>query len=557
MIDYSQSGEQKKVLKYFEHYRPVHRILVDIGAFGKYLSNTFALLETGWRGILIEPSPNRIETVKQDFAGKDVEILNIAIGAEEKEMDFYLHSVAGHDSLLPDWYPDTLMEHSVVKVRTRVLADVLEERGIPHDFDLLSIDAEGMDFVIVEQLFQSKYRPRMVIVEDLEKLEKKELFAAEGYRVLARTNVNTIWVSDDGELVDDGAEINYNFLDGPFVGIAGGSTGELHHVTFKDVLRGEVVYQSGITNGHWAKANRRYYTQWEITVATNDRKCVLTNDLEDRDVHIRLKSYSLGDNIAWMPYVEKFRRRHNCRIQCSTAWNDILEGAYPEIEFIPHEGHCSPSTFARYTVGIWRNDVDWQPGDWRTISVQQYASRILGLPDEEIRPRVDESRIYAGSCHEKYVCISARNPNKIKLWHYPNGWQTVVDSLVRMGYKVISIAKEGTDLKNVIDASGNSIEVTMGILRGCELYIGLASGLAWLAWALGKRVVMISGFSEPWVEFKENNYRVAGQGDCVCCYNDIHVYDDGNCPRNKDFQCSRLITPEHVLLKVWEALDET
>jgi ADP-heptose:LPS heptosyltransferase len=40
-------------------------------------------------------------------------------------------------------------------------------------------------------------------------------------------------------------------------------------------------------------------------------------------------------------------------------------------------------------------------------------------------------------------------------------------------------------------------------LQHCEFFIGVSSGLSWLAWACGKKVVMISGITKKENEFKE------------------------------------------------------
>src|SRR5260370_40322124 len=51
-------------------------------------------------------------------------------------------------------------------------------------------------------------------------------------------------------------------------------------------------------------------------------------------------------------------------------------------------------------------------------------------------------------------------------------------------------------------------------------FIGLGSGLSWLAWAAGTPVVMISGFSHPSTEFR-TPYRVINFHSCNTCFNDL------------------------------------
>ena len=90
----------------------------------------------------------------------------------------------------------------------------------------------------------------------------------------------------------------------------------------------------------------------------------------------------------------------------------------------------------------------------------------------------------------------------------------------------------------------------MGLLKDCDFFIGLASGLSWLAWALGKKTIMISGFSAPFCEYQEDNYRIAGQGDCVGCYNDLRIFDGDSRPCINNLKCSKLITPEMVIREI-------
>ena len=55
-------------------------------------------------------------------------------------------------------------------------------------------------------------------------------------------------------------------------------------------------------------------------------------------------------------------------------------------------------------------------------------------------------------------------------------------------------------------------------IRHAEFFVGLASGLSWLAWSVGTPVVMISGFSHPLTEF-QTPYRVINYHTCNSCWN--------------------------------------
>ena len=53
-----------------------------------------------------------------------------------------------------------------VEVKVRRLVDVLNEHAIPHAFDLLSLDIEGEDIKVLNDLVDhSGYRPAWIIIE--------------------------------------------------------------------------------------------------------------------------------------------------------------------------------------------------------------------------------------------------------------------------------------------------------------------------------------------------------------------------------------------------------
>src|SRR5262249_41524531 len=94
-------------------------------------------------------------------------------------------------------------------------------------------------------------------------------------------------------------------------------------------------------------------------------------------------------------------------------------------------------------------------------------------------------------------------------------------------------------------------------LRHAELFVGLSSGLSWLAWAAGTPVVMVSGFTPSTNEF-HTPFRVINWHACSSCWTDPrHRFDHKDflwCPRHastpRQFECTRLITPEQVIAAI-------
>ncbi len=146
----------------------------------------------------------------------------------------------------------------------------------------------------------------------------------------------------------------------------------------------------------------------------------------------------------------------------------------------------------------------------------------------------------------------------------PAGWTEVIKYLKARGLRVICIDQKqvnGTGLvwnhipHGVEDHTGNAPLLERDRwLKHAKAFIGLSSGLSWLAWACGVPVVMISGFTHPTNEYY-TPYRVINYHACNSCWNDVrHRFDHKNflwCPRHantsRQFECTRLITTDHVI----------
>ena len=308
-----------------------------------------------------------------------------------------------------------------------------------------------------------------------------------------------------------------------------------------------------------AYIERPYYTSWHVAIQKEVNREMYAHlfNATGKKVYIAFDSRALGDTLAWIPYVEEFRRQHDCNVVCSTYWNSLLESTYSHIEFVEPNTEMD-GLYAMYTIGVNKG-----VSDWRSISLQQVASEALGLDDQEIRP---DLKINAEPLsRKKYVCIAEHSTAQAKYWNNPTGWQEVVNHLHTLGYDVVSMSKERTNLNGVIQFENHDIVEVAKCIKGCDFFIGLSSGLSWLAWALGKEVIMISGLTIPDFEFQLNNYRVYPKGKiCKGCFNDLKVepFDINNwnwCPRKKKmelFECSVSIKSKDVIKKIEKILQK-
>lgn len=367
-------------------------------------------------------------------------------------------------------------------------------------------------------------------------------------------SVNSKHTNNKPKMVDN---ITINFINGPFVEILGDSTNK-YRVEFIDLNTNEIIYSSTIPVQNWTKANRQWFTNWKINIYTDKLVFEHIYNAKNKKVYVHLSSKSIGDTLAWFPYVEEFRKKHECEMICSTFHNYLFESKYPNIKFVK-PGTTVYDLYAMYEIGIYDGNFDRNKNDHKSVPLQQISADMLGIEFKEIRPNINIKNSDVNKIPEKYIVIATESTAQCKLWNYPDGWQKVVDYLNNKGYKVIVVQKEKTDLKNVIHKVGNkNLEIAIDIINGAEFFVGISSGLSWIAWSLQKKTIMISGFTLPWYEYNENCYRIYNQHSCKGCWHEFE-FDKGDwnwCPRKKNFECSSTILPEDVYAQIETIINE-
>jgi autotransporter strand-loop-strand O-heptosyltransferase len=341
--------------------------------------------------------------------------------------------------------------------------------------------------------------------------------------------------------------IYQNFVNGPFLEIKAGIKAKFKVEFYEE---GNLVYDNTINSNCWVRLNKQYYSKWESKVYL-DGKLVHHNilNLEGKRVYIAIESKSLGDTIAWVPYALEFQKKHNCKVIMSSFWNKILD--IPEIELV-EPGSVVPNIYAQYNIG-WFYDANKEPVLPNTIKLQEAATKILDLEFQEIMPKLKYDA--SNNKYGKYVTIATNSTAGCKFWTR-EGWQELINYLVNKGYKIVNVSKENNPFDNCEKIDNTSIENTMAVIHHSEFFIGLSSGLSWLAWALGKQVVMISNFTEDDHEFE--CIRVTNKSVCHGCWNNPNFkFDRGDydwCPINKNtprhFECHRSISADDVIKKL-------
>jgi autotransporter strand-loop-strand O-heptosyltransferase len=352
-----------------------------------------------------------------------------------------------------------------------------------------------------------------------------------------------------------------HFVVNPFFEITGQSD-KIFDIRFYDE-NDFLIYNNKLPINHWIKLNREYFTKWKTEVYEDD-KLIYSNvlNLKDQRVYISFGSKSLGDTLAWIPYCEEFRKKHDCKLIVSTFMNSLFKDQYPNIEFV-EPGDVVNNVVAQYRLGWFYNEdglvnYNSHPLDFRKQSLQKTATDILGLEYKEIRPKLKLPNV----SKKKKVGIGFHSTAQAKYWNNPDGWQSVIDHLDALGYECMIYSKEGDGYMNnfypkgVTLFKGGNLQEVIDDLSTCEFFIGLGSGLSWLAWACKLPVILISGFSEKFAETKLDTYRVINENVCHGCFNNdrLNAGDWNWCPLHKgtdrQFECSKKITSDMVIKEI-------
>jgi autotransporter strand-loop-strand O-heptosyltransferase len=347
-------------------------------------------------------------------------------------------------------------------------------------------------------------------------------------------------------------------------------------IRLRDLDTNNILFESE-NSGAMVTSTKRYFIRFGIEVwrvaAGGATTKVFAHDYDprDREILIMFPVGTLGDTLAWFPSVARFAAAHQCRLTCamSSLIIPLLAEAYPDIRFVTHQdiidNELQDAAYATYYLGLFFDDSEnvFQPTDFRHVGLHRTAAYILGLAPDEEPPRFvlsDETR----PIPDRYACIAVQSSSACKYWNNPAGWREIVEFLRESGYEVVCIDQKrfhGTGLvwthipHGVRDETGDRpLAERARWLRHADVFVGLASGLSWLAWGAGCPVVLISGFSHPNTEFS-TPYRVINWHACNSCWNDpTQRFDHKDflwCPRHKDtprqFECTRLITASQVI----------
>ena len=366
--------------------------------------------------------------------------------------------------------------------------------------------------------------------------------------------------------------ITFDFNDGLRVKFP--ATGGPWKVLFFDIDTGTLLYSQDIGNNFVVSSVKKYYVRFKLQIYHSDdlkkdpqAKPIFEHDYDatGKTVMVQMQVQTIGDFLGWFPYVEKFRVQNKCTVVAvlDKKFIPLVKNTYPDIVFITPDLVSEYKPYACYLLGLFfGGDTDYQPCDFRFVGLHRTAGYILGVDPTEVPPRFDLSA--PRKIKEPYVCIATHATTQCKYWNNPCGWRETVQFLKENGYRVLCIDKDYEHGTGIIwnkmpygaeDFTGDlPLQDRINLIKDADFFIGLSSGLSWVAWGCGVPVVLISGFTHPLNEFY-TPYRVINYHACNSCWNDMREnfdhYDFLWCPRHKgtdrQFECTKMIAGTHVI----------
>lgn len=205
---YAQAGEDLIIYFVIQAMRINEVTYLDIGAHHPtHLSNTYLFYKRGFQGVVVEPDPELMESVRR-VRPRDT-CIEAGVGVRSApDARLFIMSTRTLNTFSEEEarrYQGMGTQHieKIVPVRMVTLDEILAEHFPEKEPTLVSIDVEGLDFEVLSTLDLAKRRPPIVCVETLQYSETREevkdrriarLMTDNDYFPYGDTYINTIFV---------------------------------------------------------------------------------------------------------------------------------------------------------------------------------------------------------------------------------------------------------------------------------------------------------------------------------------------------------------------------
>lgn len=166
---YSQEGEDLVLRELFTG--KTDGFYIDVGALHpKRFSNTYCFYLLGWHGINIDAMPGSMELFNRERP-RDIN-LEVAISDKKEKLIYYMFNEPALNGFSKEISEKRNIEpYKIINQKemfTCTLAEILDRYlSVGTKIDYLNVDVEGLDLQVLKSNNWSKYRPQIILVEDL------------------------------------------------------------------------------------------------------------------------------------------------------------------------------------------------------------------------------------------------------------------------------------------------------------------------------------------------------------------------------------------------------
>ncbi|MBQ4152261.1 MAG: hypothetical protein II591_04365, partial [Schwartzia sp.] len=197
------------------------------------------------------------------------------------------------------------------------------------------------------------------------------------------------------------------------------------HVRIGDYDSEEILFEQDVSEVcliSWEK----YYIRWSVEVFL-DGKLVLAHvfDPHNQRVHFDCSDAAMGDFLAFLPYIKKYREIYNADVTCSVP-KYLSELALKLDTGLKLSDKWDENLYAVYYMHMGFNFPSALPIPADSRPLTMYGQLLTGLSMPELLRYIPtEER----TIREPYVCIAVQASTPNKGWLWPQGWDILVDYL--------------------------------------------------------------------------------------------------------------------------------
>ncbi|HEO98699.1 MAG: FkbM family methyltransferase [Campylobacterales bacterium] len=204
---YSQEGEDMILRRLFEKQRT--GFYVDVGAHHpKRFSNTYFFYKQGWHGINIDAMPGSMKLFEK-IRPRDINIEK-PISEKKQILTYYAFNEPALNGFSKELSEERNGKENYFieftqDIETATLEEILEN-NLPknQDIDFLSIDVEGLDFMVLQSNNFQKYKPKVILIEilgsslsDIQNNEISKYLKNFNYSIYAKAVNTIIFIKDE------------------------------------------------------------------------------------------------------------------------------------------------------------------------------------------------------------------------------------------------------------------------------------------------------------------------------------------------------------------------